>query len=73
MANAFRKLTNGNKGTILADWQASPTNRTDILYFQLSEMDGKTLVTQAFGAGVLISYIPLDAYIGQITFLQILT
>lgn len=73
MANAFRKLTNGNKAAILADWQASPTNRTDTLYFQLSEMEGKVLVAQAFGANVLISYVPLDAYTGQITFLQILT
>lgn len=73
MANAFRKLTNANKATILTDWFNSPTNRTDILYFQLSDMDGKQLVQQAFGANVLVSYTKVDDNTGQITFQQILT
>ena len=73
MANAFRKLTNGNKAAIILDWFNSPTNRSDILYFNMSEMNGNDLVHAAFGANVLVTYTPFDANTGQITFQQILT
>lgn len=73
MANAFRKLTNANKVTILTDWFNSPTNRSDILYFQLSDIDGKQLVQQAFGANLLVQYTKVDDNTGQITFQQVLT
>jgi len=70
---ASRKLTNANKGPILLDWLNNDTNRQDILYFMLNEMDGHNLVKEAFGRGLLIDFDILNEDTGKITFIDILT
>lgn len=70
---ATRKLTEQNKVAILTDWFLSPTNRLDILYFSQSEINGTNLEREAFGKGLLVSFTVVDAIIGQITFVAVLT
>jgi len=71
MAN--RKMTNANKVALLTDWFVSPTNRGDILFFILTDVNGEQLVSDAFGKGLMIAFTRVDNLMGKIAFIDVLT
>lgn len=70
---ADKKLTNQNKAALLLDWFNSTTNRGDIFYYRVSEVAAVEIRQAAFDRGMIINIIPIDDFIGSITFGRILT
>lgn len=69
-----RKLINSNKATIFTEMlNGTGTARTDTIYFSRLEFNGLQMELDAFGRGVLISFVAIDDNIGKVTYVDILT